>query len=77
MLNFVAEMQEQLILFISGRGSNARQIIHYFNDNERVSVVGVLSSKANSEMEAFCEGQRIPFFNLLGKDFSKYLQICQ
>ena len=70
-------MQEQLILFISGRGSNARQLIHYFNDNERVSVVGVLSSKANSEMEAFCEGQRIPFFNLLGKDFSKYLQICQ
>jgi phosphoribosylglycinamide formyltransferase-1 len=76
MLNFVAEMQEQLILFISGGGSNARQIIDYFNDNERVNVVGVLSSKPNSEMEAFCEGHNLPFFNLLGKDFSNYLQIC-
>jgi phosphoribosylglycinamide formyltransferase-1 len=77
MLNFVAEMHEQLILFISGGGSNARQIINYFNENERVNVVGVLSSKANSEMEAFCEGHRLPFYNLLGKDFSDYLQICQ
>jgi phosphoribosylglycinamide formyltransferase-1 len=76
MLNFVAEMQEQLILFISGGGSNARQIIDYFNDNERVNVVGVLSSKPNSEMEAFCVGHNLPFFNLLGKDFSNYLQIC-
>jgi phosphoribosylglycinamide formyltransferase-1 len=77
MLNFVVEMQEQLILFISGGGSNARQIIHYFNDNERVNVVGVLSSKPNPEMEQFCEGQQLPFFNLHGKDFSDYLQICQ
>jgi phosphoribosylglycinamide formyltransferase-1 len=76
MLNFVAEMKEQLILFISGGGSNARQIIDYFNDNERVNVVGVLSSKPNSEMEAFCEGHRLPFFNLQGKDFSNYLEIC-
>jgi phosphoribosylglycinamide formyltransferase-1 len=77
MLNFVAEMQEQLILFISGAGSNARQIINYFNDNERVNVVGVLSSKPNSEMESFCNVQCIPFYNLLGKDFSAYLQLCQ
>lgn len=70
-------MQEQLILFISGKGSNARQIIDYFIDNERVNVVGVLSSKPNLEMEMFCKGQHISFFNLLGKDLSNYLQICQ
>ena len=77
MLNFVAEMQEQLILFISGAGSNARQIINYFNDNERVNIVGVLSSKPNPEMETFCESHRLPFYNLHGKDFSDYLQLCQ
>ena len=54
MLNFIAEMQAQLILFISGGGSNARQIIRYFKGNERITVVGVLSSKANLEMEQFC-----------------------
>jgi folate-dependent phosphoribosylglycinamide formyltransferase PurN len=36
MLNFIAEMQEQLILFISGGGSNARQIIHYFKEKKHV-----------------------------------------
>jgi phosphoribosylglycinamide formyltransferase 1 len=76
MLNFVAEMREQLMLFISGGGSNARQIINYFNDNERVNVAGVLSSKHNPEMEAFCANHDIPFFNLVGKDFAEYLQIC-
>lgn len=76
MLNFIAQMQEQLILFISGGGSNARQIVHYFKDNERVKVVGVLSSKPNFEMEKFCEDHDLPFFNLHGKDFTDYLQIC-
>jgi phosphoribosylglycinamide formyltransferase-1 len=77
MLNFVTEMQAQLILFISGGGSNARQIIRYFKENERVKVVGVLSSKANLEMEKFCTEQQLPFYNLQGKDFTSYLQISQ
>lgn len=77
MLNFVAEMQAQLILFISGGGSNARQIILYFKGNERVKVVGVLSSKANLEMEHFCSQRQLPFHNLQGKDFTTYLQISQ
>lgn len=77
MLNFIAQMQEQLILFISGGGSNARQIIRYFKGNERVKVVGVLSSKSNFEMEQFCTEQQVPFFNLQGKDFTFYLQISQ
>ena len=77
MLNFVAEMQDQLILFISGGGSNARQIINYFNDNEQVNVAGVVSSKPNPEMAHFCEGQQLPFYDFTGKDFSDYLQICR
>ena len=77
MLNFVAEMQAQLILFISGGGSNARQIIRYFKGNERVKVVGVLSSKANLEMETFCAERQLPFYNLQGKDFTSYLEISQ
>jgi phosphoribosylglycinamide formyltransferase-1 len=76
MLNFIAEMREQLVLFISGGGSNARQIINYFNDNECINVAGLLSSKPNSEMETFCSNSGIPFYNLVGKDFSDYLQIC-
>ena len=70
-------MQAQLILFISGGGSNARQIIRYFKGNERVKVVGVLSSKANLEMETFCAERQLPFYNLQGKDFTSYLEISQ
>ena len=77
MLNFIAEMQAQLILFISGGGSNARQIIRYFKGNERITVVAVLSSKANLEMEQFCSQRHLPFYNLQGKDFTSYLQISQ
>lgn len=76
MLNFMAEMQEQLILFISGGGSNARQIIHYFKENERVKVVGVLSSKPNLHMETFCEEHKISFRHIPGNDFTHYLLFC-
>lgn len=76
MLNFIAEMQEQLILFISGGGSNARQIIHYFKENERVKVVGVLSSKPNLQMENFCDEQKISYLHIPGNNFESYLQFC-
>jgi hypothetical protein len=43
MLNFVDEMQTQIIIFISGTGSNAREIIRYFDENEAINVCGVVS----------------------------------
>jgi phosphoribosylglycinamide formyltransferase-1 len=76
MLNFVAQMQTQIIIFISGAGSNARQIIRYFNGNEAIKVCGVISSKENEVMASFCEEQQVPFVNLVGQDFSAYLNFC-
>ena len=70
-------MKDPITLFISGGDSNARQIIHYFRENERVKVAGVLSNKPNSEMERFCAQHHIPFFEVLGGNFSEYLAICQ
>ncbi len=77
MLNFVDAMQQNLILFISGAGSNARQIIAYFKENEQVNVVGVLSSKANPEMAEFCVLHGLYFEHIQGNDFNNYLQICK
>jgi phosphoribosylglycinamide formyltransferase-1 len=76
MLNFVAQMQTQIIIFISGAGSNAREIIRYFNGNEAINVCGVISSKENEAMASFCEEQQVPFVNLVGQDFSAYLNFC-
>lgn len=70
-------MVARIILFISGRGSNARQIISYFEGNERVKVVGLLSSNPNEEMQGFCDDHSIPFYDMAGKDFSSYLNITQ
>lgn len=77
MLTFVAPMQQNLILFISGAGSNARQIIAYFKANEQVNVVGVLSSKANPEMAEFCASNGVHFENLQGQGFISYLNVCK
>ena len=76
MLNFVAQMQTQIIIFISGAGSNAREIIRYFDGNEAINVCGVISSKENEAMASFCEEQQVPFVNLVGQDFSAYLNFC-
>ena len=76
MLNFVAQMQTQIIIFISGAGSNAREIIRYFNGNEAINVCGVISSKENEAMASFCEEQQVPFVNLAGQDFAAYLNFC-
>lgn len=62
MLNFDPKMQAHLILFISGGGSNARQIISYFQGNERIKVVGLLSSKPNEKCKDFAP--IIPFLTM-------------
>lgn len=77
MLNFVDEMQTQIIIFISGAGSNAREIIRYFSGNEAINVCGVISSKENLEMAQFCETHNVPFKHISGQDFSAYLNYCQ
>jgi phosphoribosylglycinamide formyltransferase-1 len=76
MLNFVTQMHTQIIIFISGGGSNAREIIRYFSSNEAINVCGVISSKENETMALFCEEQQVPFVNLKGQDFSAYLNFC-
>ncbi len=77
MLNFVDEMQTQIVIFISGAGSNAREIIRYFSENEVINVCGVISSKENSEMALFCEKHLVPFIHIPNQDFSAYLDYCK
>lgn len=68
-------MIAQIILYISGDGSNARQIISYFEENQQIKVVGVLSSKANLKMEDFCSKHHLPFFDMSHRGFNEYLQL--
>lgn len=43
-----------LVLFISGTGSNARNIVTYFAKHEHIAVLGIISSKENPAIQEYC-----------------------
>ncbi len=53
---------KNIAIFISGKGSNAKNIINYFNGSEKISVKFVFSTKENSSMAEFCLKKGIDFF---------------
>ena len=52
----------KLVILISGKGSNARNLIQYFENDLGVNVCGVISSKPNPEMESYCIENQL-FYN--------------
>ena len=54
--------RKNIAIFISGRGSNAKNIINYFNGSEKISVKFVFSTKENPSMAEFCLKKGIDFF---------------
>jgi phosphoribosylglycinamide formyltransferase-1 len=78
MFNFALRMKHQRIaVFISGKGSNARNIMEYFQNHENICVSLVLSSSANPEMEDACQAQQIAFESYSNLVFEDCLRICQ
>ena len=51
-----------IAIFISGRGSNAKNIINYFSGSEKISVKFVFSTRENPSMAEFCLKKGIDFF---------------
>jgi len=78
MFNFALRMKHQRIaLFISGKGSNARNIIQFFQNHGNICVSLVLSSTENPEMKAYCKAQQVAFESSSNLLFEDYLRICQ
>ena len=78
MFNFAHRMKHQRIaLFISGKGSNAHNIMQFFQNHHDISVSLVLSSVENPEMKAHCKTQQIAFESSYNLVFEDYLRICQ
>ena len=78
MFNFALTMKRiRIALFISGNGSNARNIINYFENNEQISVSLVLSSAENDLMAEFCAERAILFAHPSVIDADAYLKFCQ
>lgn len=78
MFNFALRMKRKRIaLFISGNGSNARNIIKYFDNHAQIGVSLVLSSAKNELMYEFCSEQSIFFAQPSGIEGDTYLKLCQ
>lgn len=44
----------KLVILVSGKGSNARNLVSYFKKNQLVIVCGIISSKQNPALESYC-----------------------
>jgi len=51
----------KIAIFISGAGSNAKNLIHYFSQNTEVEISFVISEKINLELEQLCNLNEISF----------------
>ena len=51
----------KIAIFISGAGSNAKNLIHYFSQNTEVKISFVISEKINPELEQLCNLHEISF----------------
>ena len=53
--------KQRIALFISGKGTNAINLIDYFKESENVAIVSVLSTKENEVLELICSETAIHF----------------
>jgi phosphoribosylglycinamide formyltransferase-1 len=78
MFNFATRMKLQRIaLFISGNGSNARNISDFFKNHLQIRVGLILSSAQNPIMEEFCSEHGISFEVITHIESNAYIEVCQ
>lgn len=53
---------KNIVLFASGAGSNAENIIQYFNENNKINVVGVFTNRTDSGVIQKANKHAIPVF---------------
>jgi phosphoribosylglycinamide formyltransferase-1 len=51
----------KIAIFISGAGSNAKNLIHYFSKIKEIDISLILSEKSNPELEQLCELHEVSF----------------
>ena len=71
--------KQRLSLFISGKGTNAINLIHYFKNSTDLEVAAVLSTKANERVENLCIEEGITFESFTQKTIEALdlIQFCE
>ena len=70
--------KQRLSLFISGKGTNAINLIHYFKNSTDVEVAAVLSTKANERVENLCKEEGVSYESFTQKTIEALdlIQFC-
>lgn len=55
-------MDNKIVIFISGRGSNAKNIINYFSDNSDLQVSHVFSNNKHSDFVNHLKNTNVQYF---------------
>lgn len=61
---------KKIVLFASGSGSNAENIIKYFKDSPAVEIAAVISNKPEAKVLERAANHQVPAFVFLKDDFS-------
>ena len=71
--------KQRLSLFISGKGTNAINLIHYFKNSTDLEVAAVLSTKENEKVENLCKEEGISYESFTQKTIEALdlMQFCE
>ena len=65
----------KLVILISGKGSNARNLVNYFKKNQYMRVRGIVSSKQNQELASYCTENQLFYTECCPWDEARVLPI--
>ncbi len=73
----MADNKKHIVLFASGSGSNAQQIMAYFKDHPQVKVVALFSNKPDAYALKRAEASDIPAFSFTREEYQNGVLLNQ
>ena len=63
-------MNKKIVIFVSGRGSNAKNLINYFSDNKELIISHVFSNNKHSDLNSYLLNTKVQYFLFEEKEIS-------
>ena len=63
-------MNKKIVIFISGKGSNAKNLINYFSDNKEIIISHVFSNNKHSDLNSYLLNTKVQYFLFEEKEIS-------
>ena len=63
-------MNKKIVIFISGKGSNAKNLINYFSDNKELIISHVFSNNKHSDLNSYLLNTKVQYFLFEEKEIS-------